>query len=620
MKTRSEMRKPSGWPALLLAGIVLIAFRPAAAQEKPGGGETAPKKPAAEARDQSKDKDSSDCEKEDPKPPLKIERDSSDCSSADKESAKGLDLSTTRPRSFSTASTSNIEKSPAAAPAATPIRSMSIPQTGEPPRQGVFDIFGMVEYRRDEIKYTGDPTLGNVFPGPVPAFTFPNPQVNSLPSAFEPNHEELTGYVSARVRDFGFERLRFDTQVSFRYWGDLDGSTEGSIFAGQLDAFRGRRILEPLTFYTDVKGYLSEDRQSRFNIRVGRQYVFGAEAVRLDGATFSINHPRFDLDVFGGRRVSFFADPEDRAVVGGNFLFRATPQTSLKYEVLHYVDNSHRFQIRHLIGESWFLEGNFFLLNDSPIDLGVTANYLPVNGKTRLTVNFLKKLTSDDFIYDYSLGAVARNPQNQIFLRFFPIPPTGIPLNGAGRLNLGLINPYTQIYVDAYRNMGQKFGVGGSAWVRHVDDSKDAGPFDTSFQELRANGDWFPSSAFEVGAEYRFRNISRENPDLATQFDDIRQEGETRFHEVYVNSAYHLFDNRVTLEGGLFYRRFDTQSRLISLEGLDTTGFTGGINWRITRNYRLNLEYGLDHELPFLNPDIDYTQSFRVRFEWRFAR
>src|SRR5262249_51215514 len=134
------------------------------------------------------------------------------------------------------------------------------------------------------------------------------------------------------------------------------------------------------------------------------------------------------------------------------------------------------------------------------------------------------------------------------------------------------------------------------------------------------SADWFPTSRFEAGAEYRFRNVSRKSPDTEVLFTDINQEGETKFHELYGNAAVHLFDNRLTLEGGVFWRRFDTQSRLISFDGLDTTGFTGAIKWRINRNYRLLLEYGFDNPIPFFNPDIDYTQSFRVRFEWRFSR
>jgi hypothetical protein len=510
--------------------------------------------------------------------------------------------------------------SAASQPAANPLGSMKPPQSGDSHRQGVFDVYLMVEYRRDEIKFSGKPTTTDIFPGPVQVFFPPDQPFAFIPGAFQPSDSQLTGYGSVRVKDYGFDWLRLSTQVSFRYWGDLNANTEASPYTGQLDSFRGRRVLEPLTFYTDASGFMSDDHQVKFNVRLGRQYVYGAESVRMDGGTLTINHPRFSMDLFGGRRTTFFSDPFERGVAGGNFEVRATPRTQLKYEFLHYIDNSNRFQVTQSLGESWILSGNFFLLNTSPVDLGVDAHYLPPDGKTRVIFSFLEKLTSDDFIYDYTYRALAKNPENQIFLKLFPIPPTGIPLDGAGRLNLFQINPYTQFYVDAYRNLTRKIGVGGTFWVRHVNDSKDAGPFDTSFQEYRANADWFPSSLFELGAEYRFRNVSRENPDNAVLFTDINQEGETKFHEVYANGAFHLFDNRLTLESGLFYRRFSTQSRLLSFDGLDTTGFTGAIKWRINRNYKVLLEYGIDSPIPFFNPDIDYTQSFRVRFEWRFAR
>jgi hypothetical protein len=552
---------------------------------------------------------------------LKLEPETEDCSAKPDAVNRSLPLSTALPAfSFSrTASKAGVKLgSLEAKPAAPALNLSQLP--GDRTRAGVADIYLMLEYRRDEMHYTGEPTNTFVFPEPVPPFSVPDSPIHFLPSAFEPNDEQLIGYVSARVKDYGFERLRFNTQVSFRYWGDLDGTSLASPFQNLKDAFRGRRVFEPLTAYTDIGGFMSDDRLSTFNVRVGRQFVYGAETVRLDGAAFSIDHARFELDLFGGRRVTFYSDPEERATFGGNFLFRATERTSFGYDVLHYVDTSHRFQFRHAIGESWIADGNFFLLDDSPIDLAGQAHYFSPDGNTRLTFSLLQKLSSDDFIYDFTYRDFARNPENQVRRILFPLPPTGVPSHGNERLSLFEINPYTQFYVDGYRSLSQKFGVGGTVWVRHVNDGDDRGPFDNSFQEFRASADYFASAAFEAGGEYRFRNLTREDPEQAESFDDIRREGETRFHELYATAAYHFPNSRFTLEGGLFYRRFSTQSRLISLDGVDTLGWTGAFKWRIARNYKLLLEYGRDDELAFINPDIDYTQSFRVRFEWRFNR
>lgn len=508
------------------------------------------------------------------------------------------------------------------APGASATDKILIPfqDSSSPIRPGSIDVYFMIEYRRDEMKYTGSPTLTGVFPQPVPPVSFPEGPIFFIPSAFEPNDEQLTSYASVSIKDYGFDRLRFNTQVSFRYSGDLDGTSVASPFLGIRDGFVGRRIFEPLTIYTDVGGFLGDDRVNKFNVRVGRQFIYGAEPIRLDGATFTINHSRFDLDVFGGRRVTFFSDPDERAVYGHNLNVRATPRTSFKYDFAHYIDNSHRFQVQHSLGESWVLDGKFFLLDTDPVDLGFGAYYVPFDGKTKMTFNFLQKLTSNDFIYDIAYRSFALNQENQIRRRLFPIPPSDTPSNGNGRLNLFDINPYTQFYFDVYRNLSQAFGVGGTVWVRHVNDSDNRGPFDNAFQEYRASADYFPSSALELGAEYRFRHLNRGDPNAATEFDDIRREGETQFHEVYANGSYNLFKQRIALEAGLFYRMFDTQSRIISLNNVDTLGFTGAVKLRLARGYKLLLEYGRDEELPFFNPDIDYTQSFRVRFEWHFNR
>ena len=490
----------------------------------------------------------------------------------------------------------------------------------EPVRPPSFDLYFMSEYRRDEIKYTGKPSLALQFPSAVPPFSVPDAPIFFVPSAFEPNDEQFVGYASATVKDFGIGRLRMDTQVSFRYSADLDGSTQASPFLGIRDNFVGRRIFEPLTFFADLKGLAPESWSTRLSLRVGRQYVYGATPLRMDGATLAIDHPRFSLDLFGGRRATFYSDPGERAVAGENFVFRASENTTIRYDFAHYIDNTHTLEVRHLRGESWILNGSLFFINADPVDLNLGATYMSPGARTRVTMNFLQKLTDNDFIYDQSYRAIARNLENQFRFRFFPLPLTGQLFDAAGRLNLGRINPYTQFYVDAYRNLTSKIGVGGTAWVRKVNSRDDEGPFDNSFQELRVHADYYPSSAFEVGTEYRYRHLSRANPDQATTFDDIRLEGEKIFHEVYANSAYHLLNSHLTVEGGLFYRRFDTQSRLISLNGMDTIGYSAEVKWRVARGYKLSLEYGFDRELAFLNPDIDNTQSFRLRFEWRFNR
>lgn len=483
-----------------------------------------------------------------------------------------------------------------------------------------FSLYFMSEYRRDEIKYTGKPSLALQFPSPVPPFFVPDAPIFFVPSAFEPNDEQFVSYLSATVKDFGIGRFRMDTQVSLRYSADLDGSTEASPFLGIRDNFGGRHIFEPLTFFADLKGLAPEDWSTKLSLRVGRQYMYGATPLRVDGATLSIDHPKFSLDLFGGRRATFYSDPGERAVVGENFLFRAGENTTIRFDFAHYIDNVHTLEVRHLVGESWILNGSLFSIDADPVDLNLGATYMSPGARTRVTMNFLQKLTDNDFIYDQSYRAMSRNPGNQFRFRFFPLPPTGQLFDAAGRLNLGRIDPYTQFYVDAYRNLTSKFGVGGTVWLRKVNSRADEGPFDNSFQELRVNADYYPSSAFEVGTEYRYRHLSREDAEKATLFDDIGREGEKIFHEVYANAAYHLPNSRLTFEGGLFYRRFDTQSRLISLNGMDTIGYSAGVKWRVARDYRVSLEYGFDRELAFLNPDIDNTQSFRIRFEWRFNR
>ena len=143
-----------------------------------------------------------------------------------------------------------------------------------------------------------------------------------------------------------------------------------------------------------------------------------------------------------------------------------------------------------------------------------------------MTMNFLQKLTDNDFIYDQSYRAMARNPENQFQFRFFPLPPTGQLFDAAGRLNLGRIDPYTQFHVDAYRNLTSKFGVGGTAWVRIVNSRSDEGPLTTRLGVPRQRR-LLSSSAFEFGTGI-ISPLGRANP-TGDDDDDIRLEGKRRF-------------------------------------------------------------------------------------------
>src|SRR6185295_8866403 len=175
--------------------------------------------------------------KQDAKDGAKIELDASESSSTETSQPANAEknlLLATRPRSVlsrSLAPPAVENPKPEAEKPSANILNTSAPQlSNDQSRPGSLSLYFMSEYRRDEIKYTGKPSLTLQFPGPVPPFSVPDAPIFFVPSAFEPNDEQFVGYASANIKDFGFERLRFDANVSFRYSADLDDTTEASPF------------------------------------------------------------------------------------------------------------------------------------------------------------------------------------------------------------------------------------------------------------------------------------------------------------------------------------------------------------------------------------------------------
>ena len=57
-------------------------------------------------------------------------------------------------------------------------------------------------------------------------------------------------------------------------------------------------------------------------MRLGRQYVYGAELASLDGFSFTRNRPKYSVTVFAGRRFTYYSDPDQRAIGGVDFVYR----------------------------------------------------------------------------------------------------------------------------------------------------------------------------------------------------------------------------------------------------------------------------------------------------------
>ena len=489
------------------------------------------------------------------------------------------------------------------APQAAPHVALTVAQA--PVSTGFGSDFGRhfffqmsTEYVRQEISFSGLPTNGGVIDlerGPL-AFTGGIP----FREAFQPNADHLYSFINWGTRGWGSERV--NTNFSFRYRQDLTHVEQGSPALSVVNAFRSNRLLELMSGTIEIHGLPGDGAFSRSSLQVGRQYVYGAELAALDGAQYTHSGSRYSMTLFGGRRFTYYGDPDQRALGGGNFRFNLGGGAGLEYQTLFYVRGSHVVGLHKRFEPNWFFKTNFKWIGGSPVDYRAQVMYAPPNGKTNVRASFLQKLTDNDFTYDYTILARDREPFNR-----FPA------------LILGPISPWSQFVVDAHRELIPQVRVGGSFWIRHLNNNtEDQGPYDTSFEDYQVNVQVYPLRNTEILLELHQRNTDRLSPLGVTEFDDISRAGETKMQDISGEVRRSFIGGRLLLTAGAFVRRFDFQNRFFFIENPRVFGFLGGVSARLDPRTRLYFDYSLDDDFFVFRPSIQRAQVLRLGLDWRY--
>ncbi len=527
--------------------------------------------------------------------------------------------------------------------------SSLIPQTpihGSAELEGRIFFRYAVEYRREEIFFTGQPTQASVIDAAEPRLDAQGRLIEGFPFAFEPNDQRLYSDLSIGTRYTGANPYGF--YFSMRYRHDADGTTSGSPFAGILDTFGARRRAQVYNGYFDWRRLGKAGPLSQMELRIGRQSFFGAEPLELDGARLSFSDRRYDLSVFVGRRFSYWSDPIARFAVGADIGFRVTPFSLVRYQHTYYVRNSHLFSWQQT-HRSWAFDAFFKMLNADPVDLSVTATYAPPGGSQWISLNYFRKLTDRDFFFDFVDAARVRQEGRQQFFvsRFIK-----------QRNLLGQIPPYNQFYAQAHRRLLPRLAAGASVAVRRLDDEAQQTSFLNSFDDVTAGLEVLPLRRMELTSQYRVRNIRRRNPDLREECTatigppasptrvvgpcdfDTRGIGERRFHEILAEASLTL-NARIALGAGGFFRSYSTQGSVnpdyeesttidpttrqrvlrftrttFNVVSQNVGGVVAHVRYRLDPNSSIRLEYGIDRDFSFFYPDIDRVQAFRIRYEY----
>jgi hypothetical protein len=477
---------------------------------------------------------------------------------------------------------------------------VKLPQEGNNPAADFLNHFFFetrTEYWRYSTGFTGLPTATSVINAPFTGIFNPN----GIPyqPAFQPDANRIYSFLDWGTR--GWLSDRINTHFSLSYHQDLTTVQPGAPAENLIETFPHNRSLQLLNASVEINSRPTDGVWAGTSVELGRQYVYGAELAAIDGASLSIDRRRYALTVFGGRRFSLFTDPVQRALGGANLVLKLGHNASLEYDTLWYIKGSNRVVYRQRFGDRWLLNSSFRAIGGSPVDVSTQAIYSSADGRTTARFSFFQKLTDKAFSYDYTIGARDRDPRNLATALYF-----------------GPITQYSQFAIDARRSIAQRLRLGGALWIRRLNDSKDQGAFNTSFQDYRANAQLFPAPKLETFFEYHQHDSDRLSPLNPTGFDDVSHAGETSVKDLTGDIRRGFGEGRFGLNGGAYYRRVSLQDRFFLINWMHQSGWLAGAWWRVDPRTRAYADYNLDNDFFVFRPDLKNSRMLRLGLTWKY--
>jgi len=461
-----------------------------------------------------------------------------------------------------------------------------------------FYMDNRTEYMRTQTYFTGLPTATGVIN--EPAGPVANPNGIPYPPAFQSSTNEMYSFLNWGTR--GWVSDRVNSNFSLAYSQDITHVSEASPQLSIIDTFNSNRRLELITGYIDIDGRPSDGMFSGTSLRLGRQDVYGAELAEMDGASFTVNRPRYSWMIYGGRRFTYFSDPAQRAMGGGNFLFRLSANSTFEYDTFYYIRGTNAFHYRQTFANGWFFSTGFRMVGSSPTDFNADAIWSPENGKTSLRLSFAQKISSKDYFYDYTEDARDFDPRNPLF-----------------RLNLEALHPHSQFIIDASRAINDRLRLGGTVWVRRLNDIQDTGPFDTSFQDYRAYGQLTPWNGLDLLFTYHLRDSDNRSKNIPpTEFDDLSNTGETKVQDLTAEIGRTFMGGRLLLRAGGFFRTLNFVDQFTVISNAHDKGVLGDAAFKLDSRSRLYFDYGLDSDYSVFRPEIQNSQTFRFGLAWSY--
>ena len=185
-----------------------------------------------------------------------------------------------------------------------------------------FFMNARIDYLRTQTFFTGLPTLTGVIDAP-PSGMF-NPAGIPYPPAFQSDTNTMYSFLNFGTH--GWLSDRVNSNFTFAYSGNATHVTNASPQLSILDTFGSSSLFQLISGYVEVNGQPTDGVFAGTSLRFGRQAVYGAELAEFDGASFTMDRPRFSWTLYGGRRFTYYSDPEQRGIGGRKFSVSVHPE------------------------------------------------------------------------------------------------------------------------------------------------------------------------------------------------------------------------------------------------------------------------------------------------------
>jgi hypothetical protein len=427
--------------------------------------------------------------------------------------------------------------------------------------------------------------------------------------------------------------------MSFRYYKDIDGSTQGEEALNGFDAFAHRNAFQLYTLYARV-----ETLSRHLELTLGRQTGQFAEWVQFDGATAVFRGLRVldrdvELSAFGGARVTHYRraasqhkperDPETQEIIGNHNAASYPPgiaggeirawlleNTLLELSDVIYIENTFEATLRQEFPGSGWVSAAYRMIDETPhmVFLDATLDR-PERGLT-VIIFYAGKLSSgeDDFSFDFTVPNRTRGS-----------------LDKTVYFNIGEIEPYDELTIDLRKGFG-RFGISGGGTYHRLRDRSEEDIYNTDWYEVWGGFD--VTDPFWKGltgrATLRYVHTDLPRRLLRLPVDEVLANGVPDFREEDITGdgePSHLglellveqsFEGLVTVGATLVLRSYDYRSNYALLDDIHATSVGAYVRWQATERTQWSLGYTYSTDYQYIAPDFGSLHTIGLQFLLRW--